>query len=160
MYEAYPSAEREPGLQRSAAPKSVLTAVKFMYIGAAANAIGIIITITNASSLKSSIRNKYPHLSVLSVHRLEVINLVGLIITGLLAIGLWIWMARENGSGKSWARTAATVLFGVSTLAVLTTFARPHSVFDLLIGVVVWIIGLIVVVLLWRKESSGYFQPG
>ncbi len=54
---------------------------------------------------------------------------------GLLAVGLWIWMARANSAGKSWARIAATALFAINTLAVLSTFARPHSSYELLTGI-------------------------
>jgi hypothetical protein len=79
-------------------------------------------------------------------------------VAGLLAIGLWIWMARANGAGRSWARILASVLFGFSTLDLLLLVARPHAIISLLFQILVWLIGLGVIVLLWRKESSAYFQ--
>ncbi len=33
-------------------------------------------------------------------------------IASLVVIALWLWMARENGQGRNWARILATVLFG------------------------------------------------
>ncbi len=82
----------------------------------------------------------------------------GSVVIGLLAVGLWIWMARANGAGQSWARVVATVLFGISTLALLATFARPHSAYDLLTGMLVWLVGLAAVTLLWQKATSAYLQ--
>ena len=45
------------------------------------------------------------------------------IVLGLVAAALWLWMARANGHGRSWARILATVLFGLATLEAIR--ARP-----------------------------------
>ena len=34
----------------------------------------------------------------------------------LAPLALWLWMARETGRGRNWARIASTVLFGAATL--------------------------------------------
>ena len=48
------------------------------------------------------------------------------VVIGILAVGLWIWMARANAKGRTWARVVASVLFGLNTLSVLLAVARPH----------------------------------
>lgn len=158
MYQPYPSAGQGPDPQRPAPPNSVLNAVKFMYAGAALSAVGLIISVVTISSLKSAILKRYPHYSATQIHSVEVVGVAGAVIGGLLAIGLWIWMARANGAGKNWARIVASVLFGISTVDVLASVARPNAVLTLLFAVLVWLVGLGAIVLLWRKESSAYFQ--
>src|ERR1700735_272175 len=158
MYQPYPSGGQEPVPQQATAPPSVQTAVRFMYAGAALSAIGLILGVATAHSLRHAILVKYPHYTTSQLHAAEVVAVVAVVIGGLLALGLWILMAWANGKGKSWARIISSVLFAISTLDLLTTVARPHSIVSLLFGVLVWLAGLGAIVLLWRKESSAYFQ--
>jgi hypothetical protein len=158
MYQPYPSAGPEPLPQRPVAPPSILTAVKLMYAGAAMSTIGLIIAVVTSSSMKSAISTQYPGYSSSQLNAAEAVGIAIAVVAGLLAIGLWIWMARANGAGRSWARILASVLFGFSTLDLLVLVARPHAIISLLFQILVWLIGLGVIVLLWRKESSAYFQ--
>ena len=80
-----------------------------------------------------------------------------IILTGLIGVGLWLWMARMNGAGRSWARVVASVLFALSTLSVLTSIARPSAGVTRIFGVLVWLVGLGAIVLLWQRDSSDYF---
>jgi len=156
MNQPYPPSQRPR--QRHMPPRSVRTAVKLMYGGAALSVLGIIINLTTIGSIRHAILGKYPLYSSGQIHRLELVIVGGSVVTGLLAAGLWIWMAQANGAGKSWARVFSTVLFGINTLAVLATFARPHSAYELLTGMLVWIIGLSAIALLWQKATSAYLQ--
>jgi hypothetical protein len=158
MYKSYPSTGQESGVQRPAPPQSVRTMAKLMYCGAALNLLGIILVVSTISRLRSAIVAKYPLYSSGQIHRLEITSVGGSVVVGLVAIALWIWMARASIAGKAWVRPTGTVLFALSTLALLSVFARPHSVFDLISGLVVWLIGLAVTVLLWSKEASNYFR--
>ncbi len=157
MYQPYSPAEQQPR-ERHVPPLSVRTAVKLMYGGAALNVLGIIINLTTISSIRRAILTKYPLFSTGQIHRLELVIVGGSVVAGLLAVGLWIWMAQEISAGKRWARIFATVLFGLSTLAVLATFARPHSGYELLAGMLVWLIGLSTITLLWQNATSAYLQ--
>jgi|ERR1022692_203315 hypothetical protein len=158
MYQPYPSGGQESVPQRPAAPQSVLTAVKFMYAGAALSAIEIIIGLLTVGSLQSAIRTQFPAYTTQQIHQAEIAELVVIVVIGLLALGLWLWMARANGAGRSWARIVATVLFALSTLDLLLVVARPHASVGLLLDLVVWLVGLGAIVFLWRKDSSAYFQ--
>jgi hypothetical protein len=85
---------------------------------------------------------------------------------GLIATGLWLWMAWANKGGRSWARIMATVFFGLLTageLALLIELAShtgpllfPHLFFSLFF-LVYWLAGLSAVVLLWGRSSSDYY---
>jgi hypothetical protein len=159
MYQSYPSAAGQGPLpQRPAPPQPVLTAVKLMYAGAALSVVSLIVGLTTIGSLKSAVRTANPALTAHQVNTAVDAALVILIFFGLVGIGLWIWMAWANRGGKKWARITSTVLFGIDTLALVSSIARPHSLFSLLLSALIWLAGLGAIIFLWNKESSAYFQ--
>jgi hypothetical protein len=158
MYQPYPSGNQQPVPQPPAQPQPVRNAVLLMYAGAALSAIEIIIGLTTIASLKNAIRSRYPGYSSSQLHTAEVVGVTTVVVIGLIAIALWLWMAWANGAGKSWARVVATVFFGLNTIDLLSLIARPHATLGLLLAVLVWLVGLGAIVLLWRRESSAYYQ--
>jgi hypothetical protein len=50
------------------------------------------------------------------------------IVSCLVPVALWLWMARANGRGRNWARILFTVLFGLATLTVTLISVVPPSV--------------------------------
>ncbi|MGD0926533.1 MAG: hypothetical protein ABR926_15200 [Streptosporangiaceae bacterium] len=160
MYESYPSSSPElPEQGRPEAPNSVRNAVRLMYAGAALSAIVVIVTLVSIGSLKANILAHYPHYTATQRHTAEVAAVVTSIIGGLIAIGLWLWMAWANGRGRNWARIVAAVFFGINTLDLLASFARVHAVGSLIVSVLVWLVGLGAIVFLFNKESAAYFKP-
>jgi hypothetical protein len=157
MYQPYPSGGQVPEPQRLEPPAPVLTAVKLMYTGAAVSAISLIVTLVTIGSLKTAIRSKSPNFTQTQLHSAEVVAVTFAVILGLIGIGLWIWMASANKAGKNWARITSTVFFGLDTLGLLASFSQAETVLGRLVSLVVWLIGLGAIVMLWRKESSGYF---
>jgi hypothetical protein len=159
MYQPYPTGGQAPVAPPEApAPQPVLNAVKLMYAGAALSAIEIIIGLTTIGSLKSAIRSAYPNYTDNQVHTAEVAGIAIAVVIGLIAIGLWLWMAWANGRGRNWARIVATVLFALNTIDLLTLVARPHSVISLVLAILVWLAGLGAIYFLWQRDSSAYFQ--
>jgi hypothetical protein len=157
-YQPYPTGgAAEPEPQRPAPPTPVLQAVRLMYAGAIVSAISLIITLVTVGSLKTAIHNADPSLSASKLHSAEVAAVAVAIIFGLIGVGLWLWMARMNGAGKSWARIVASVLFALSTLSVLTSIARPSAIETRILGLLVWLAGLGAIALLWQRESSDFF---
>jgi hypothetical protein len=157
MYQPYPSGGQVPEPQRPEPPAPVLTAVKLMYAGAAVSAISLIVTLLTIGSLKTAIRSRDPSFTQTQLHSAEVVGVTFAVILGLLGIGLWIWMASANKAGKNWARITSTVFFGLDTLGLLASFSQAETLLSRLVSLVVWLIGLGAIVMLWRKESSGYF---
>src|SRR6266581_2792783 len=158
MYQPYPSTGQPPEPQRPRVPKSVQTAVKLMYAGAALSLIELIVGLTTIGSVKTAIRKAYPHYTSTQLHTAEVASIVLGVIVGLIAIGLWLWMARASGAGHNYARITGTVFFGLNTLFLLLSLARPHASLGLVFNVLVWLVGLGAVIMLWRKESAPYFS--
>jgi hypothetical protein len=158
MYQPYPAdASTRETQQRPARPPSVTNAVRLMYCGAALDAIGLIISLATLGSLRSTLHANYPHYSPSRLHTLETEYVAIVIISGLIAIALWLWMAWANNGGRNWARITGTVLFALDTIFFLISVARPHASLSLLFGALVWLIGLGAVMLLWRRDSSAYF---
>jgi hypothetical protein len=158
----YPSAPPPQPYQPASGlppPRSVQTAVRLMYAGATLNAIGIILGLLTIGSLKADIIKRDHSLTATQVHGVEVFSIVGTVLIGLIAVGLWVWMAWANGKGKRWARTLSAVFFGIETLNILVSFTRPSVTAALILGVLVWLAGLGAIYLLFNKESAPYFRP-
>jgi hypothetical protein len=168
MYQPFPGGvePREAATPAAvAAPPSITRAVRVMYVGAAASVIGIIVDLTTYSSLQNALatrkgKNGQPltHTQVVDLAHAEV---VGFVVVGLIAAGLWIWLARSCQAGKSWARIVSTVLFAISTIGAFVSIgggALSAGTATRIYGFVVWIVGLAAIVLLWQRTSSDYFK--
>jgi hypothetical protein len=165
MYQPFPGGAEPPEPALTTAPPSITRAVRVMYAGAAASVIGIIIDLTTYSSLQNALATRRRKNGQLMTHA-QVVDLahveaVAFVVGGLIAAGLWIWMARSSRAGKSWARTVSTVLFAISTISAFVSIGGGALAADdasRIYGFVVWIIGLVAIILLWQRASSGYFK--
>jgi hypothetical protein len=159
MYEPYPTSGPAQEPEQIRPPRSVLNAVKLMYAGAALEVLAVIIAVVTIGSLKSAILARHPAYTAAQLHSAEAARTVPLVIGGLLAIGLWLWMAWANGTGRSWARVVSAVFFGINTLDLLISLFAVRAVATLIIGVVIWLAGLGAIVLLFSKESGPFYNP-
>jgi hypothetical protein len=152
---APPPAPSGGGLPR---PRSIQTAVRLMYAGAALDAVGVILGLVTAGTLKADIVKRSPNLTATQIHGVEVFSIVGTVVIGLIAIGLWLWMAWANGRGRSWARILSAVLFGIDTLSLLLSFTRANVIGAVILGVLVGLAGLGAIIFLFNKESTPFFR--
>jgi len=138
-------------------PSSVTRAVQLMYVGAVLSAIGIVVSWVTRNQLRDQIAEVTPSLTPKGVDAAVTISLVSATVVGLIAVGLWLWMAAANGAGKSWARVLATVLGAVSVLSVIFTLTSGTPV-TIAMGLLSLVLAVAILVLLWRPASSAYFQ--
>jgi hypothetical protein len=160
MYQRFPgdARSREPS-PASAAPQSVLRAVRVMYVGLAASLLGILVDMTTLSATRSEIIKQNPKLTTAQVNSAEHLEIGLFIASGLIGAALWLWMAQSCRAGKGWARVVSTVLFGIDTVSVLAGAATlPGGGLARIYVFVIWAIGLITIVLLWQRSSSDYFR--
>ena len=157
MYQPYPSAGQAPEPARTEPPPSVVMAVRLMYVGAAVSAVSLVVGLATVGSLRTALHKSDPSLTPTQLHNLQTVVVGGSVAIGLISILLWVWMALMNKAGKSWARIVATVLFGLDTLFLLLGVARAGAAAGTLVSILIWLIGLGATILLWRKDSSGYF---
>lgn len=159
-YESYPTGSGSNQMRSGPvgpAPQSIQNAVKLMYAGAALSAISFIVGLTTIGSLRNAIKSADPSFTNSQIHSAEVVAVASVVAGGLIGVGLWLWMARANGAGKNWARIVSSVLFGISTLELVTSLARANAVLNLLFEGLVWLIGGGAIYFLWRRESSEFF---
>jgi len=159
MYEPYPTSGKPVEPERPPAPPSVLNAVKLMYAGAALSAVSLIISLADIGGTKDAISKARPSLTATQVNQLNTFIITLAIISGVLGIALWLWMARANGQGRNWARILSTVLFGLATLDLFGVLSQPKTVLGLIFPLLTWLIGGGAVFFLWRRESSEFFKP-
>jgi hypothetical protein len=106
--------------------------------------------------------------------------IAGVVITAVIMVSLWLWMAWKNRTGRNWARIVSTVFFGLSCLSlysdvsgsVMTNVSERGSVASgatsvpvsampawlIITGVVYWLIGLVTIILLWQRGSTQFYQ--
>ena len=104
MYQPYPSSGKTVEPERPAAPPSVLRAVKLMYIGAAVSTVSLVISLVGISGTKEAIRKARPSLSAAQVNQLNTFIIALAVVSGVIGVALWLWMARANSQGRNWAR--------------------------------------------------------
>jgi hypothetical protein len=163
MYQPYPGGAQAPepsGMSRSPAPVSIARAVRLMYAGAAASLIAIGIDFIGIGSLRTRIANANPKLTAAQITNAEHVAIGLFIASGLIGAALWLWMARANGDGKSWARIVATVLFAIDTIGQFVGLGGSLATVGRVFSILVWLIGLATIVLLWQRTSTEYFAEG
>ena len=158
MVKHYPSSGKPVEAQRPPAPKPVLQAVKLMYAGAAVSTVSLIISLADIGGTKTAIRKARPSWTATQVNQFDRFLIVTAIVSGLVAITLWLLLAWANNQGKNWARILGTVLFGLATLDMIGVFSEPQNALGLVFPVLTWVVGLGAVWLLWRPESSAFFK--
>jgi hypothetical protein len=159
MYQPYPSGGQSVEPQRPPAPASVMNAVKLMYAGAAISTVSLIISLADIHGTKVAIEKARPNLTTTQINQLNTFIISLAVVSGVLGIALWLWMAWANNQGKNWARILSTVLFGLATLDMVGVFSQPKTVYGLIFPVLTWLVGLGAVFLLWRPESTAFFKP-
>ena len=153
-----------PGVPRSA--HTVRAAVQLMYAGAAVSTVNLIILLAFIGDIKAYHAMLGHRLTAAQVSQLNTAFITLSIVSDLVPIALWLWMARANGQGRNWARSLSTVLFGLATLDLTGAFGTPVirvTVVPMLFGptlpVLTWLAGLAAVWLLWRPASTAFFKP-
>src|SRR5580692_461159 len=161
MYQRFPGDAAQPPESAPLvnAPQSILRAVRVMYVGLAASLLGVIVDLTTLSATRTEILNRNPGYTTAQLDSAEHLEIGIFIAGGLIGAALWLWMAQKCRAGKGWARVVSTVFFGIDTLSVLVGAAAVQSGgVSRIYGFVVWVIGLIAIILLWRRASSDYFR--
>jgi hypothetical protein len=159
MYQPYPSGGSTVEPERPAAPPTIVKAVKLMYAGAAVSTVSLIVSLVSIGGTKAEIRRSRPNLTVAQVNQLNTFIIALALLSGIVGIALWLWMARANSQGKSWARIVSTVLFCLATVDLVGVVGEPKTLLGLIFPVLTWLLGLGAVFLIWRGQSSAFYKP-
>jgi hypothetical protein len=79
---------------------------------------------------------------------------------------VWLWLTWATGRGHVWARRAFTALVGLLIIGLLFGLAEggagadalPVLMPDLIAATVLWLVGLVVVALIFSETASPYYQ--
>jgi hypothetical protein len=141
-------------LLRPAAPSPVLSAVRFIYGGAAGSAaVFLIAALPFIGDLHGRLLGHRVTATPLSITLFVVFF-------GLVPVALWLWMAWAVGRGRSWARIVSTVLFVLATLGLLDALGSigNFGVAQAIFAALTWLSGLAAVWMLWRPAASAFFK--
>jgi hypothetical protein len=187
-YGQYPAIgyDQPPALP-SERPRPLVIAVWLMYVAAVVEIVYVVAEGqwlgSYMSSLFTAIEAAGPSGSGTQVPTsvIKDLILVSSIVGGIIAVLTWLWMAWKNRAGRNWARVVATVLFALSCLGLpelltgghlstmpstLTTAdgatiaVPPLAIPAWLIagGVVNWLLALVIIILLWQRAASRYYE--
>ncbi|MGH8823844.1 MAG: hypothetical protein ACRDVN_05150 [Jiangellaceae bacterium] len=151
-------AEPDPESARSTPgpPPSIVAAVKLMYVGAGLSLLGTLFGLTTRDAMRDQLVEDNPDMTTGEIDRaVNIATGVGVVI-GLIAVGLWLWMARTNGRGLAWARIVATVLFGLNIVLTLYNLSQTTG-FGVVVSVVSIVLAGAILWLLYRRDATEYY---
>ncbi|HET6920392.1 MAG TPA: hypothetical protein VFI46_13130 [Jiangellaceae bacterium] len=152
-----PGAGTVPPIAPGAAPPtSLLAAVKLMYVGAGLSMLGMFFALATRSQLRDQLIEEDPEQTAEELDR--AVNMASgvSVVIGVIAVGLWLWMAQANHRGDAWARIVATVLFGLNV--VLTAYNLVQTTgFGVVINITSIALSGAILWLLYRKDSDAYY---
>ena len=142
-------------------PASIAMAVRLMYVGAALSLVTLLSTALMRDAIRQSVeksnRTSRTPLTASQVDAAVNVAVVVSIVVGLIAVGLWLWMASANGKGRKWARTVATVFFALSVVSTLGGLVNHPPALSLIVGIITLVLGGYIIYLLYRPESSQFY---
>jgi hypothetical protein len=133
-----------------------------MYAGAALSLLSVIVSFfmldTIKETIEESMREADANVSQSTIDAAYAVGMVTTVVVGIISVGLWLWMAWKNGQGRSWARIVATCFGGLNVLFTLAGFTQPGmTAVSAILSLATMVLAVIILVLLWRKESSDYY---
>ena len=158
MYQPYPASSQMPELDKPPVPPQVKHAITAMYAGAAATVAGTVIEILTVNATKTAIEKRSPHLTVSQVNATQHVLVIGSVVSGLIAVAVWLVIARACRNGSNWARVTGTVLFGLATIDSIGSAISPVAGLVKAWWPVIWLAGLVAVIFLWQRPSTDFFK--
>ncbi|HWG24474.1 hypothetical protein [Actinospica sp.] len=164
-YPAHPQQAGYGAPAKPPMPPAVQRAFTLMLVGAGLEVVNVVLSFLFNHQVDARIQQA---LNAGTIDTSTSVNIASAAFGGIVGIGLWVWMAFANRAGKNWARITGTVFFGISSLGLLGDIAIIAAAYKWIGGVIFvlvaenalsWVLGLTVVVLLWKKESGPYFKP-
>jgi hypothetical protein len=130
-----------------------------MYVGAVLAVLGVLVLLVSRDELRDNLAKDSPELTSSELDTAMTVTTVGAIVGALIGVALWLWMASANGQGKSWARIVASVLGGLNVLFTLSGLAmNPQTGASLVFSLVGLVLAAVILFLLWRPESSRFYE--
>jgi hypothetical protein len=137
-------------------PPSLALAVRLMYLGAVLSILDVVLLLTQRDALRSQLAKAGTSASALDAA--VTVAVVSTIVVGLIGTGLWVLNAVFNARGAKWARVLSTVLGVLAVVTTLLSFTQPDTALNRALSVAQLLVAAAVVLLLWRPDSSRYYE--
>jgi hypothetical protein len=144
------------GISRS--PRPVLNAIRLMCLGAVLELAVLVTVLVTFGSVRSAFVQDF---AAAEWHTVVLTQIVPVAASAPIGAGSWLWLAWANGRGYDWARPAFMALFSLLTLELLIGLGYRAVGFapaDMIATTVTWLVGLAVMVLIFSKTASPYYQ--
>jgi hypothetical protein len=170
--------QRRPGLAASAdlltgavrmhmglsrAPRSVLTAVRLMCLGAVAELAVLITVLATWGSIRAHVIARYPQYSAQVTQLVNDHIVFDIVLLPLLVLG-WLGVAWGNGRGSQPARVAAIMLTVAYTAVLVLDFSEGIVLLApaaTIVSAVAWALGVGAVAFILAPRSWPYYErPG
>jgi len=140
-------------------PQNLLLAVRLMFAGAGLAVLNILIGFTQKDEIRKRLLENDSSLSKDDLDAATNAVMVFSVVVGLIAVGLWIWMARTNGQGKTWARTTATVFGGLNILGFVIGLGMGNQApLQSVMAAISVVLAAAILYLLYRPDSDQYYR--
>src|SRR5690606_12291683 len=140
-------------------PRPLDLAVKLMYAGAVIAVIDLVIALTQMDAIREMAHEQAAAQGMPEMADAMAGTSIAIGIgVGAISIALWIWMAVMNGKGKSWARILATIFGALAVIGFLFSLAQVMTGIQLVMAVIRVALAIAILVLLWNKASSAYYN--
>ena len=130
--------------------RSVLSAVKLMYVGAIVELATAVTLLASLGQVKSSLVDSDPGITTAVWNAVVAGQIDPLVISASIAVLFWLCVAWAYGRGKRWSGIAFAIFFAANTWSLLGGLSRGSAVYaqaDLAIATVLWLVELAVFVL-------------
>ena len=156
----------------SGCPRTVLYAVRLMYLGALAQVVVLVSIVMSAGAIQAAgraiaLRSLGPHPAAAAVHQATAqaaavvgVNLTGDVAVSLGAIACWLFLAWASGKGSPMSRAGAVISCAFYSLAAILAFVRGDltvAPVAVIASCAVMTIGISANVLLVAKQSWPYY---
>lgn len=136
-------------------PKSILTAVKLMYVGAGISLVLGLFGLLSRDDARDNAAESDPTLTADELDTAANVYVGFIVVVSLISVGLWLWMAAKNKAGRSWARVVATVMGGLNIL--FAAYALTGGGLGFVVNLISLVLAAYILYLLYRRESSEYY---
>jgi len=146
------------GLSR--APRSVVTAVRLMCLGAIAELAVLVTVLVTEGSMRAQAAARYPHYAAAATRAVSHDVTGDMVVLPILVLA-WLWVAWGNGRGSQLARVAAIVFASLYTLVLVTELAEGVALVApaaVIVSGVSWAFGVVAVAFLLAPRSWPYYQ--
>jgi hypothetical protein len=146
------------GLSRC--PRTVLHAVRLMYLGAVAEFAVLVSVLVTATRISSAASLPITHQLLARVTTTVDAELTADVVIALLAIFGWLFLAWANGKGSPYARVGAIIACAFYTAALTEGLLHGDAMYALAATIAssaAMVIGIAAVVLLVMKQSWPYY---